>query len=134
MTEKRLIEERLTHSVIEAFFEVYRHLDYGHPEHLYVMALERELRWRRHQVGREVGVTVYYKGDALGQERLDMVVDGKLIVEVKATEGLPPAAHRQIQSYLKATNLEVGLLLHFGPVPRFHRYVFSNDRRAHRRT
>ena len=58
MPRRELIEERLTHSVIGAFFEVYNNLGYGFLEHVYVMALERELIARRHQVAREVAATV----------------------------------------------------------------------------
>jgi GxxExxY protein len=134
MGQRPLLHEELTRSVLGAFFEVYRHLDYGYGEHLYVMALERELRCRGHQIAREYGVIVYYKGEELGQERLDLVVDGKLIVEVKATERLHPSAHRQLISYLKSTRLEVGLLLHFGPIPRFHRYVQLNGGRPYEQT
>jgi GxxExxY protein len=122
--------ERLTHSIIGAFYETHRNLPFGLLEHLYVMALERELRARGHQVAREVSVTVYYKGEELGVQRLDMVVDGKVVVEVKATEHLHPDARRQLLCYLCCTKLEVGLLLHFGPKPKFFRVVSSNEERS----
>ena len=120
-----LLEEELSHSVIGAFYEVFRALGYGFLEHLYVMAMERELRARGHRVGREVWVPVAYKGEELGMQRLDMIVDERLIVEVKSTEVLSPAARRQVISYLNATRLQVGLLLHFGPVPKFYRFVHT---------
>ena len=72
MARHELIEERLTHSAIGAFFEVYNTLGYGFLEHVYVMALERELRTRRHQTNREVWVPVLYKGDELCKQRIDM--------------------------------------------------------------
>ena len=118
-----LIQEKLTESVIGAFFEVYNHLGYGFLEHIYVMAMERELLSRNHKVSREVGVTVHYKGMPLGSQRLDMIVESVLIVEVKATAELHKAAKRQLLSYLKGTALPVGLLLHFGPEATFHRVV-----------
>ena len=123
-----LIEERLTHSVIGAFFEVYNNLGYGFLEHVYVMALERELLARKHQVAREVAVQVFYKGDHIAEQRLDLVVDRKLVVEAKSTHDLHKSANRQVYNYLKATNLEVGLLLHFGPEPRFYRMVHRQKR------
>ncbi len=95
---------------------------------IYVSALERELRDRGHSVARELGVWVMYKGQHLATPRLDLVVDGKLIVEVKSGQNLPPVAIRQLFNYLKSTSLEVGLLLHFGPQPKFYRQVRSNDR------
>ena len=55
-----------------------------------------------------------------------MVIDGKLVVEVKSTEYLHLGSRRQLLSYLKGTNLEIGLLLHFGPEPKFHRLIHPN--------
>jgi GxxExxY protein len=91
-----------------------------------VMALERELRSRGHLVRREVGVCVMYKGDELAHQRLDMIVDDRVIVEVKSTYELHRAARRQLYNYLRATNLEVGLVLHFGPEPKFYRSYHRN--------
>jgi GxxExxY protein len=130
MVKHELFEEDLTRSVIGAFFTVYSAMGFGFLEHLYVQALERELRARGHGVAREVGITVRYEGDILGQQRLDMVVDGKLVVEVKATELLHASARRQVINYLRCTNLELGLLLHFGPAPKFYRLIFTNDRKG----
>ncbi len=119
----KLIHEELTGSVIGAFFEVYNSLGYGFLEHVYVAALERELRARGHEVGREVTVAIHYKGEPIAHQRLDMVVDEMLVVETKSTRDLHPSAVRQLFNYLRATGLEVGLLLHFGPEPRFYRVV-----------
>jgi GxxExxY protein len=123
MARRELIEEALTRSVIGAFFAVYNTLGYGFLEHVYVMALERELRARGHRVGREVCIPINYKGEELTTHRLDMIVDEKLVVETKATADLHKSAPRQVYNYLKATTLDVGLLLHFGPEPAFYRLV-----------
>jgi len=122
-----LIEEELTASIIGAFYEVYNTLGFGFMEHIYVMALERELRARGHHVERELSVRVMYKGELLSSQRLDMVVDGKVIVETKSTFDLHKAARRQLHNYLKATNLGVGLLLHFGPTASFYREIRTRD-------
>jgi GxxExxY protein len=119
----RLIEERLTHSVIGAFFDVYNTLGYGFLEHLYVRAMEQELCARGHRVAREVSVRVMYNGIVLGLQRLDLIVDDKLVVEAKASSELHKSASRQLYNHLRATNLKVGLLLHFGPEPTFHRII-----------
>ena len=84
MKRHELLEERLSHSVIGAFYEVYNTLGFGFLEHIYVMALERELLARGHEVGREVSVPIMYKGELLGNQRLDMIVDRKLVVETKS--------------------------------------------------
>ena len=123
MIRRELIHERLTHSVIGAFYEVYNVLGFGFLEHLYVMALERELSARGHRVGREVWIPVIYKGEELGKQRLDMIVDDTLLIETKSTYDLHRAAERQVYNYLRATKLELALLLHFGPRPRFYRVL-----------
>jgi GxxExxY protein len=127
MVRGELICGRLTHSVIGAFFEVYNTLGFGFLEHLYAAALERELLARGHRVGREIWVPVIYKGEELGKQRLDMMVDEKLVIETKATHDLHKAAVRQVYNYLHATKLEVGLLLHFGPQPKFYRVLCRNS-------
>ena len=86
MKRHRLIHEALTRSVIGAFYEVYNTLGFGFLEDIYVLALERELRSRGHSVRREVGVCVMYKGQELAYQRLDMIIDDKLIVEVQSTD------------------------------------------------
>ena len=123
MARGELIHERLTHSVIGAFFEVYNTLGVGFLEQTYLRALTVELRERGHGVDREVAVRVQYKGTDIGWQRLDMIVDGTLVVEVKSTTELHSSARRQLQSYLCASRLELGLLLHFGATAKFYRLV-----------
>jgi GxxExxY protein len=123
----RFLHEELTFSVIGAFFAVHRYLGFGLLEHHYMQAREIELRERGHQVGREVYVPVSYKGHDLGRLRLDMLVDEKLVVEGKAGFELHKSAKAQVYTYLKATHLEVGLLLHFGPEANFFRLDFRHS-------
>ncbi len=127
MENEALLEEALTRSVIGAFFEVYNALRFGFLERTYMTALQHDLRLRGHCVEREVAVQIAYKGIVAGQHRLDMVVDQALIVEAKSTALLAPAAQRQLYSYLHATSYKVGLLLHFGPEPRFYRLVCTRE-------
>lgn len=114
-------ETALTRSVIGAYFEVYNSLGYGFVEHVYAAALERELVGRGQSVGREVSVAISYKGQEIARQRLDMIIDNVLVVELKAGAELPPASLRQVFSYLRATNLQIGLLIHFGPKPAIKR-------------
>ncbi|HVD05081.1 MAG TPA: GxxExxY protein, partial [Gemmatimonadaceae bacterium] len=116
------------------FFEVYNTLGFGFLEHLYVVALAGELEERGHRVAREVGIPVFFKGRELGTQRLDLVIDNKLVIETKSTFELHDAAHRQLYSYLRATTLEVGLLFHFCPKPQFFRVVCRNSSRHKRRS
>ena len=112
--------------MIRAFYRVYNKLGFGFLEQFYSMALERELKAMRCEVSREFTARVFYDGVELGVQRLDMVVNGKLIVETKSTFRLHKSAQRQLYNYLRATNLEVGLLLHFGPEPQFFRLYCPN--------
>jgi GxxExxY protein len=123
MAKGELFEERLTGSIIGAFYEVYNVLGFGLSEHLYSMALERELRARGHRVAREVWIEIWYKSELLGRQRLDLVVDDKVVVETKATLELHKGAPLQVLSYLRASRLEIGLVLHFGPEPGVKRLV-----------
>ena len=127
-----LIAEDLTRSVIGAFYEVYNELGFGFLEKVYSKALQFELRARGHSVSRELHVPVFYKGMELTTQRLDTVVDDILAIEVKSTERLPPKTGRQLLNYLCATRVEVGLVLHFGPEPKFFRMVSTNQHRKKR--
>jgi GxxExxY protein len=131
--ETGLVEEALTRSVIGAFYNVHKELGFGFREYIYALALERELVARGHRVDREVGVVVYYRGEPLAWQTLDMIVDEKLVLETKATERLHPSARWQLFSYLCATSLEVGLLLHFGREPKFQRVICENRFKRHQR-
>lgn len=132
--ERWLAEERLTHAIIGAFFRVYYSLGFGFLEHVYAAALERELLRRGLRVAREQWVRIYYDGAELCQQRLDFVVEERVVVEIKSTAELHRGAARQVRSYLRATNLEVGLLFHFGPEARFYRLYTPNERKVHQQT
>jgi GxxExxY protein len=123
-----LLEAELTHAILSGFYEVYGALGFGFLERIYQAALEVELRARGHRVDRQVPVTIEYKQVKLGTQRLDMIVDQRVVVEIKSSYELPATATRQLLNYLRATHLEVGLLLHFGPKPEFQRVVRSNVR------
>jgi GxxExxY protein len=121
-----LLEVERVHSIVAAVFAVYNHFGGGGLcEAAYTGALEYELRLREHKVDREVMVAVYYKGRLVARQRLDMVVDDRVIVESKATARLAPSCGPQLIGHLRATILQVGVLLHFGPHPKFYRFVDS---------
>jgi GxxExxY protein len=121
-----LLEAERVHSIVAAFFTVFNYFGGGGMcEAAYAGALEYELTLRGHRVGREVMAAVYYKGNLVARQRLDIVVDDRVIVECKATDRLPPSAGPQIIGYLRATSFQVGVLLHFGPHPKFYRFVDS---------
>jgi GxxExxY protein len=121
-----LLEERLTKSIIGCFYEVYNTFGPGLLEKAYAEALALELELRGHVVQREVPTDVWYKGVVVARYKMDRVVDGRVIVEVKSTQRLSREDSRQLLNYLRATRWEVGLLLHFGPQPTFYRMVSTN--------
>ena len=121
-----LLEQETTSHIIGAFYEVYNTLGFGFLEHVYRDALEWELVERGRMVQKEVVVPVWYKGTILSTQRVDMLVDDRVLVEIKSTEVLASTARRQLLNYLRATSFQVGLLLHFGPKPRFSRRVHSH--------
>ena len=125
----------ITESILGAFYEVYNEMGFGFKEKFHCDSLALELKERGHDVGREVDVSVWYKRYNLGKQRIDMIVDQLVVVEVKSTAILPSSANQQLHNYLRATDLEVGLLLHFGEKPNFYRKVIRNrpERRRLRR-
>ena len=121
-----LLEAERVHSIVAGFFTVFNYFGGGGMcEGAYTGALEYELSLLGHKVAREVMAAVYYKGKLVARQRLDMVVDDRVIVECKATERLPPSAGPQLIGYLRATTFKVGVLLHFGRHPKFYRFVDS---------
>jgi GxxExxY protein len=126
MTRKgpdQLLEEELTGKIIGAFYECYNELGYGFLEAVYRRALVAELCARGHRCEVEGLVEVAYKGVAVGTYRFDLLVDERVMVETKAGEVPGPTDKRQLLNYLCASRIEVGLLLHCGPEPRFLRCV-----------
>ena len=121
-----LVEGELTSSIIGSMYDVHRELGFGFRESLYATALERDLIAKGHRVTREIAVTVFFRGEPLGRQMLDMVVDDRVVVEIKSTNILHPAASSQLFGYLAATKYEVGLLLHFGQEAKAHRVLFEN--------
>ena len=131
--EPRLAEPRLadvTSQVIKAFYTVYNNLGYGFLEKVYENALVIEIRRLGLEAVAQAGIDVYYQGERVGQYHADLLVNGQVIVELKATRALLPEHEAQLLNYLKATPHEVGLLLNFGPKPQIKRKVYDNQRKG----
>lgn len=115
--------------MIGVFFEVYNELGYGFLESVYEAAMEVALRQAGLGVRRQVPIEVRFRGQTIGDFRGDLVVEGVLLIELKAAKAIDPAHEAQILNYLRATDLEVGLLLNFGPRPAVRRLAFDNARK-----
>ena len=121
-----MIEEELTGQIIKVFYKVYNTLGYGFIEQIYHNAMIIELAAAGLKVETEKPIAVYYEGKIVGTFEADLVVEDKVILEFKAKEAIHEAHEAQLTNYLRATNIEIGLLLNFGRKPEFKRKYFSN--------
>ena len=120
----------VTGKVIQAFFTVYNGLGYGFSEKVYENSLVLELTKLGLQVEPQKRIAVYYDGEVVGEYFADIVVEDVVIVELKAARQLLRDHEAQLLNYLKATTIEVGLLLNFGPKAEFKRKVYDNERKG----
>ncbi len=121
--------EEKTDLIIKAFYKVYNQLGYGFLEKVYHNAFLIELQKLGFDVKSQYPIQVYYDGIQVGEYYADIVVDNCIIIENKAMESLREEHEFQLINYLKATEIEVGLLFNFGKTPSFKRKYFTNDRK-----
>ena len=107
-------DSEFTRGIIGAAFEVHNILGAGFLEKVYRNALVKELKLQGHQAEPEVKIPVYYKDELVGDYYADIVVDGRVILELKALNKLTSEHEAQLLNYLKATGHKIGLLLNFG--------------------
>ncbi len=124
-----LIQKKLTDQILKAFYDVYNELGYGFLEKVYQNALYIELKSRGFDVVPHKKVKVFYKEHEVGEYFPDLIVNGLIILELKAAECIVEEHEWQLLNYLRSTSIEVGLLLNFGKKPEFRRKVFDNDRK-----
>ena len=117
----------LTQQVLKAFYKVYNTLGYGFLEKVYENALLFELQKMGFLCSQQFPIDVFYEEKKVGYYYADVIVEQKVILELKAADGLCAEHEAQLTNYLKATDIEVGLLLNFGKEPQFKRKVFSNE-------
>ena len=117
-----------TDIILKSFYEVYNELGDGFLESVYENALYIVLNSQGLSVERQKNVSVMFRGNNIGDYKVDLLVEGKIIIELKAVRAIDPAHEAQLINYLKATDLEVGLLLNFGRKPQFKRFIFNNKR------
>ncbi len=118
----------ITEKIIKAFYIVYNTLGFGFLEKVYENAMFIELRNMGLFVEKQRRVKVFYEGQEVGDYFADLIVDEKVIIELKASEALCEVHEFQLINYLKATEIEVSLLLNFGKKPEFKRKIFTNGR------
>ncbi|HCA56518.1 MAG TPA: GxxExxY protein [Blastocatellia bacterium] len=122
-----MVDKELTGEVIKVYYKVYNSLGYGFLESVYKNAMMIELAAAGLAAEAEKPIAVKYAGRTVGNYAADIVVNDRLIVELKAREALSEAHEAQLVNYLRATHIEIGLLFNFGKVPEFKRKYFSNQ-------
>ena len=128
-----LLHKSITDKILKVYYEVYNELGYGFLEKVYQNAMYFELKSLGYKVEAQKQIKVYYKKQLVGEYYSDLLVEDKVIVELKATELLMNAHVAQVINYLKGTPIEVGLLLNFGEQPEFKRFIYTNDRKINLR-
>jgi len=118
-----------TERIIKCFFKVYNILGFGFLEKVYHNALLIELKNEGFKCESQYPIKVYYEDALVGDYYADIIVDGCVILELKAAEALCEEHEFQLINYLKATEIEIGLLLNFGKKPEFKRKIFTNDKK-----
>ena len=123
-----MLHQTLTSHIIGCFYTVYNTLGYGFLESVYEKALKIELERNGTLVERQSRIDVFYRTEQVGEFYADLLVERSVIIELKAAEKLHPQHQAQLLNYLKATSIEVGLLLNFGDSPQIIRKIYTNKR------
>jgi GxxExxY protein len=121
--------EEITSKIVEAFFKVYNKLGYGFLEKVYRNAMYFELLEMGFKIDMEKKILVHYKNHIVGDYSSDLFVEDAVICELKTSESLSVADENQLINYLKATNIEVGLLLNFGEKAEVKRKIYDNEKK-----
>jgi len=118
--------EAITQKIIKAYYEVYNELGTGFLESVYENAMLLELKNGTDLLAKsQVPIEVLFKTEVVGEFRADILVANKVIIELKAVSKLLPEHKAQVINYLKATKIEIGLLMNFGDKPEFKRFIFD---------
>ena len=123
------LHKKLSDSILKIYYEVYNNLGYGFLEKVYQNAMYLELKSQGYNVEPQKQIKVYYKEMVVGEYYADLLIDNTIILELKACECLMDAHKAQLINYLRATDIEVGMLLNFGETPEFKRFIYTNDRK-----
>jgi len=128
------LHSELTSLIIQCFYRVYNTLGYGFLEKVYENAMLIELRHRGLSCLPQVSVDVYYGESRVGFYVADIIVENCVIIELKAAETLCEEHEAKLTNYLRATDIEVGILLNFGKKPELKRKIFSTEYKNHNKS
>jgi GxxExxY protein len=124
---ENLLHSQITGEIIKAFYKVYNILGYGFLEKVYENALRFEFEANGLNVQQQLPINVFYNGKVAGEYFADLIVNGKVIIEIKTASLIDKAHEAQLLNYLKATEIEVGLILNFGQKADYRRKVNTNN-------
>ena len=119
----------LTQKIIAVFYEVYNELGHGFAESVYEKSMHIALRDAGLLVQHKHPITVLFRNQNVGDFEADLLVEKLVLLELKSARAIDPAHDAQLLNYLRATPIEVGLLLNFGPKPEFKRLAYDNQRK-----
>ncbi len=123
--EQKIIHKELSYEIVGAALEVHKNLGPGFTENIYEEAFCRELRLRGIPFQRQMPVEIGYKGETIGKYQLDLLVDDKVVVELKAISQMIEQFEYQLYAYLKATKKRVGVLINFGKRSLEHKRIVN---------
>ena len=123
---------KITDQIIRVFYEVYNELGHGFLESVYHRSLVLALQSVGLNVCSPMNIPVWFRGNQVGHFQADIVVQNCVLLELKAVRMLDSSHRAQLLNYLRATDIEVGLLLNFGEKPEFKRVIFDNLRKIRR--
>ena len=127
MSEENYKHSEITEQIIKDFYNVYNTLGYGFLEKVYENAMLIELRKVGLSAIAQQPIRVYYDSVEIGVYFADILVENKVILELKTAEGIASENEAQLINYLRATDIEIGLVLNFGKKPQFKKKAFSNE-------
>ena len=127
--QRGLKHGELSEQLISIFFSLYNELGHGFLESIYEQAFSVVLAENKIFFERQVAIPVRFHGQVIGEFRADLLVERKVLIELKTGRDIDQAWEKQLLNYLRATDIEVGLLFNFGPNAQFRRYVFENERK-----
>ena len=125
-----LLHKEISKPILEVFYDVYNQLGYGFLEKVYQNAMYFELKSQGYKVEAQKQIKVYFRNQLVGEFYADLLIEDAIIVELKACEHLVNSHIAQLMNYLKATQIEIGLVLNFGETQEFKRLVYTNNRKS----
>lgn len=128
-----LLHKTITEDILKVYYDIYNELGCGFLEKVYQNSMYFELKSKGYKVEAQRPIKVYFKNQLVGEYYADLLIEDKVIVELKACELLMNAHVAKLMNYLKATEIEVGLLLNFGEEAEFKRIIYTNDKKHNRK-